>query len=76
MCRKSKHIHDLYQGCKIVVRSASGETNILGVEVGLHQGTVLSPYLFLTHDGYVDRGCEKGCTSIDDVRRRHCAVLK
>ena len=35
------------QGCNTVVRSAAGESNSFGVEVGLHQGSVLSPYMFL-----------------------------
>ena len=40
-------VQDMYRGCKTVVRSAAGESNIFGVEVGLHQGSALRPYLFL-----------------------------
>ena len=63
-------IQNMYQGCKTVVRSAAGESNSFGVEVGLHQGSALSPYLaVLTPDGCVDTGCEKGRTWINDVCR-------
>ena len=37
----------MYQGCKTVVRSAAGESKSFGLKVGLHQGSALSPYLFL-----------------------------
>ena len=40
-------VRDIYRGYKTVVRRAAGESNSFGVEVGLHQGSALSPYLFL-----------------------------
>ena len=35
------------RGCKTIERSAAGESNNLGVEVGLHQGSALSTYMFI-----------------------------
>ena len=40
-------IHDMYQGCKILVSRAAGESNSFGVDAGLHQGSTLNPYLLL-----------------------------
>ena len=37
-----------------------GRVTALGVEVGQHQGSALSPYLFLLLVDVFDRGCEKG----------------
>ena len=37
----------MYRGCKTKVRSAAGESDSFNVEVALHQGSALSPYLFL-----------------------------
>ena len=37
----------MYRGCKTKVRSAAGESDSFNVDVGLHQGSTLSPYLFL-----------------------------
>ena len=44
---KYRLVQDMYRGCKTVVRSAAEESNSFGVDVGLHQGSALSPYLFL-----------------------------
>ena len=40
-----KLIQDMYRGCQTKVRSAAGE--IGSFDMGLHQGSALSPYLFL-----------------------------
>ena len=42
-----KLVQDMYTGCRTKVRTVAGETSKLNVEVGLHQGSALSPYLFL-----------------------------
>ena len=39
-------LQDMYESCKTVVRCAVGVTEKFKVEVGLHQGSVLSPFLF------------------------------
>ena len=53
---------DMHQGCKPVVRSATGESNSFGVEVGLHQDSGLDPIHVPTPDGCVDRRCKEGDT--------------
>ncbi|GKB79393.1 retrovirus-related pol polyprotein LINE-1 [Tanacetum coccineum] len=39
-------IRDMYDGAKTRVRTSIGNTQFFLVEVGLHQGSVISPYLF------------------------------
>ncbi|KAK2902094.1 hypothetical protein Q8A73_011840 [Channa argus] len=39
-------VQDMYESCKTVVRCAVGVTEEVKVEVGLHQGSALSPFLF------------------------------
>ena len=40
-------IRDMYAGCKISVITSAGETKEIEIEVGLHQGSALSPLLFV-----------------------------
>ncbi|KAK2896145.1 hypothetical protein Q8A73_015633 [Channa argus] len=39
-------VQDMYESCKTVVRCVVGVTEEFKVEVGLHQGSALSPFLF------------------------------
>ncbi|XP_075083631.1 secreted RxLR effector protein 78-like [Nicotiana tabacum] len=41
-----KVIQDMYNGAKTRVRIAGGDSNYFPVEMGLHQGSTLSPFLF------------------------------
>jgi hypothetical protein len=41
-------VQDMYRECCTRVRTSCGTTDGINVEVGLHQGSVLSPYLFIT----------------------------
>ena len=40
-------IKDMYKDCKTSVVTSVGETDEMEIEVGLHQGSALSPYLFI-----------------------------
>jgi hypothetical protein len=37
----------MYEGVEMVVRTVEGDSKSLTVKVGLHQGSVLSPLLFI-----------------------------
>ena len=43
-----KVIQDMYDGCTTSVRTLIGSTESIEVKVGLHQGSALSPLLFIT----------------------------
>ena len=60
-CAASIHvlIQDMYRGCKTKVRSAAGESDSFNVDVGLHQGSTLSPYLFLILMDVLTEGVRK-----------------
>src|SRR5215468_1049960 len=40
-------IMDMYRDCKTCVQTASGRSNSFSVRIGVHQGSALSPYLFI-----------------------------
>ena len=42
-----KLVQDMYTGCRTKVRTVAGVSSKFNVEVGIHQGSALSPYLFL-----------------------------
>nr|GFB09100.1 ataxia telangiectasia mutated family protein [Tanacetum cinerariifolium] len=39
-------IKDMYEGAKTRVRATTGNTEYFSVNLGLHQGSAISPYLF------------------------------
>ena len=64
-----KLIQDMYRGCQTKVRSAAGESGSFNVDVGLHQGSALSPYLF-------HRRGEERTTRIHYVCGRYCTLWR
>ena len=39
-------IRDMYKGAKTSIRTAAGDTEVFPIDIGLHQGSALSPFLF------------------------------
>ena len=39
-------IKDMYEGVKTSVRTPIGDTEYFSIDIGLHQGSTLSPFLF------------------------------
>ncbi|GJR27882.1 retrovirus-related pol polyprotein LINE-1 [Tanacetum coccineum] len=52
-------INDMYDGAKTRVRSSMGNTEFFPVEVGLHQGSAISPYLFTLILDELSRGIQE-----------------
>ena len=53
-------IRDMYEGAKTRVRCTVGCTEFFQVEVGLHQGSAISPYLFALILDEITRGIQEG----------------
>ena len=49
-------VKDMYHRCETVVRCAAGTSELFAVDVGLHQGSAFSPFLFPVchYDGFAD----------------------
>ena len=43
-----KAVMAMYEGAQTVVRTTEGDSKAFNVKVGLHQGSVFSPVLFVT----------------------------
>ena len=66
-----KVVASLYQGCKTKVICAAGESENFPIQVGLHQGSALSPFLFAlvvdTVTSEVKRGLPEELLYADDL---------
>ena len=71
-----KLVQDMYTGCRTKVRTVAGESSKFNVEVGLHQGSALSPYLFLILMDVLTEMVREGRRRVDAVCRRHRVVRR
>jgi hypothetical protein len=74
LCRSTKYItliKDIYDNVVTSVRTSDGDTNDFPINIGLHQGSALSPYLFALVMDEVTRDIQGGIPCcmlfIDDV---------
>ena len=63
-----KIVQDMYRSCKTKVVTQKGETEYFAIEVGLHQGSALSPLLFIIIMDVLTEKHREGSTLGDDVR--------
>ena len=61
------------------MHSKAGESGF-NIDVGLHQGSALSPYIYTLYvphtNGCTNRGGEERSTRIHDVCGRHCTLWR
>ena len=62
-----KLVKDMYTGCRTKVRTVAGESSKFNVEVGLHQGSALSPYLFHKLTERVRKEAPESMLFADDI---------
>ena len=51
-------IRDMYEGVRTRVRTGIGDTEDFSIDIGLHQGSALSPFLFITVMDELTRGIQ------------------
>ena len=74
-CMRERNVPEKY--VKLIQDSAAGESDSFNVDVGLHQGSALSPCIPIPHThGCTDRRGEERSTRIHDVCGRHCTLWR
>ena len=65
-------LRNLYASQEVTVRTGHGTTDWFQIGKGVHQGCILSPYLFNSYAEYIMRntGLEEGQTGIKIARRK------
>ncbi|KAK3517722.1 hypothetical protein QTP70_016495, partial [Hemibagrus guttatus] len=71
-------VQDMYERSRAVVRCALGQTEEFKVEVGLHQGSALSPFLFaIVMDQLSEEvSGDKGCAALTSALRSNPSHLR
>ena len=63
-----KAVMAMYEGAQTVVRTTEGDSKAFNVKVGLHQGSVLSPLLFVTVTEMISRATSRFASGITVCR--------